>query len=96
VAAGTAAQYLCVVYANLGAEEVNGMTILTDVGGFNMLWVFSYGCYAVVAAGAVSSNGVMVKGCRAPGVGGVAVFTLVIALDVLCMFTGGSVAIVTA
>ena len=84
------------VHPNLGAEEVDGMTVFTDVGGFNMLWIFSCGNYAIVAAGAVCGYRVMVKGCRAPGVAGVAVLTHIIALDVLCMFAGGNVAIVAA
>jgi len=84
------------VYPNLGAEEIDGMTVFTDVGGFNMLWVFACGYYSVVAAGTVGSNRIMVEVCGRPGVGGVAVLTVIVALDVLCMFTGGSAAIVTA
>ena len=72
------------------------MTIFTDVGGFYVLRVFACGRKAVVAAGTVCGNGVMVKGCRAPRIAGVAILTHVIAWDVLCMFAGGNSTIVTA
>jgi len=85
-----------VIHPNLGAEEIHGMTVLTDVGGFNMLLVLAQCRNAVVAAGAVCCYRVMVKGCRAPGVGGVAIVTLIITLNMLRVFPCGGCAIVTA
>ena len=94
VTARATADYLGMVYPNLRAEEVYRVTILTDVGGFYMLWVFAQRRNAVVAAGAVCCNGVVVKGCRAPGIGGVTIVTPVITLDMLGMFAGSNITIV--
>ena len=70
------------------------MAIFTDVGDLNMCWVLAGGVDAIVAAGAIAGDIVVIKVCRRPAGRRVTVVTAVTGIKVRLILAGSSNAVV--
>jgi len=69
---------------------------LTDICRLDMLLIFAGCCGAVVAADAVATDAGMIKGCRYPGIGGMAVVTRLSGLNMVGRLADSGITIMTA
>lgn len=96
VATGAEAQHLEVIYLGHGCPDIRAMTVLANFSRADVLWVFTDGQCAVMAAVTTVRNTHVVKGRGHPGIGAVTVITGLSTGNVVVVFALGNHPVMTA